>query len=267
MGDAAPTPGDGLPFSDATPGGAPPQAASPEAVAARAASPDGDNAGDPLETIWAMVDAASPEALYEVARVLHAHLHAPEDAATRRIAELGFLAEQLELQSSFESDALDSDALKSDERTHNLPSVLQEVYELERRFAGVDAPSAEVLAWRYGSWRRACYAAYGLRADGSKRAPGTPWLTAIPDDSKGKPYTEEECIRSVRACAAEIGRIPSSSAYSEWYLNTRARARARGQQVRIASNRRILAVLGPERGRRDGWKIVRRRVFGDARSC
>jgi hypothetical protein len=69
-------------------------------------------------------------------------------------------------------------------------------------------------------------------------------------------------VASVRACAEAIGRRPTSSTYSEWRINRRARARAAGEKVRLAPVRRILALLAPERGERDGWKIVLAKVFG-----
>jgi len=141
--------------------------------------------------------------------------------------------------------------------------VTAESYDGQRARLAPGAPSAETLARRYGSWKRACYAAYGLRIDGSKNAPGDPWASGVPGRPPAKACTRDECIESVRLCAREIGRRPSSNAYAyaKWRAYRRARARAAGETVRIASVRRILKVLAPERGERDGWRIVLKKTL------
>jgi hypothetical protein len=208
---------------------------------------------DPLRSLNAMIAAAADmeqwQALEDVARALHAHLYEPKTAAARRVAELGFLAEVLRVH-------------PQDPR--RLPTVKEEIYDEQRIARAPGAPIAETLARHYGGWKRACYAAYGLRIDGSKSEPGTPWPTALPGKALPSSYTRDECVASVVACAEAIGRIPTSTMYAEWRLNRFARARERGENVRLASPRRILATLAPERGHRDGWKIVRRKVFAES---
>lgn len=194
-----------------------------------------------------MIAATPLGAVQAVAQALQNRLNEPKSAAARRVAELGLLAACLETQV---------------QEPWLLPSITADYYDEQRQRIAPDAPSAETLARRYGSWKRASYAAYGLRIDGSKSAPGAPWATGVPGKPPPKPFSREECIASVQLCAAEIGRRPSSSAYAKWRANRRARARAAGQEVRIAPMRRILALLAPRRGERDGWRIVLRVVFG-----
>jgi hypothetical protein len=202
---------------------------------------------DPLRSIRAMIAVTPDQALKAVAHALHARLNAPESALKRRVAELGFLAAQLE---------------EHPQNPNVLPSLRQEIYDETRRRAAPKAPSSEVLAKRYGSWKRACYAAYGLRIDGSKNAPGLPWPAMWSGKSATGKYTRAECVASVELCGAAIGRRPTSFAYNEWRINRLARARAKGEDIRVASVGRILAVLAPERGDRNGWQIVLAKVFG-----
>lgn len=211
--------------------------------------PDGDR--DPLRSLLAMIAAAPPEALREVARALQNKLNEPKSAAARRVAELGLLAICLD---------------EHPQEPGLTPRVPAELYDAERLRRAPNAPSAETLARRFGSWKRACYAAYGLRIDGSKSAPGDPWASGVPGKAPGRPYRRDECIESVRLCASEIGRRPSSSAYAEWRANRRARARAAGETARIASVRRILKLLAPGRGARDGWRIVLKKVWDEGSS-
>jgi hypothetical protein len=188
-----------------------------------------------------MLAAAPPGALEEVARALQNKLNEPRSAAARRVSELGLLAVCLD---------------EHPQEAGLSPRVPGDVYDLERARSAPDAPSAETLARRFGSWKRACYAASGLRIDGSKSGAGHAWASGLPGKRRGEPYNRAECIESVRLCAEAIGRRPSSHAYSAWRMNRRARARAAGGQVRLAPMRRILAVLAPGRGERDGWRIV-----------
>lgn len=195
-----------------------------------------------------MFDAAPAALLEPVARALHARLHAPLDAKARRVAELGFLAEQLE---------------REPQDPNFLPRLKQDTYEERRRRLAPNAPSAETLVRLYSSWKHACYAAYGLRIDGSKDGRGLPWPTIMNGLNRGTSCTREECIESIGLCAEALGRRPMSGAYREWRLNRLARARQSGQEVRLASIRQILTQLAPERGHREGWQIALGQVFGD----
>lgn len=196
---------------------------------------------DPLRSIRAMIDAAPIDAVQEIARGLQDRLYQPQSAAACRVAELGLLAYCLAEQPQ--------DPWLG-------PQVTADYYDEQRALRATDAPSAETLARRYGSWKRACYAAYGLRIDGSKSESGLPWASSIQGQPPRIPYSREECIESVRLCAEAIGRRPSSSAYATWRRNRRARARAAGEKIRLAPVRRILKLLASERGERDGWRIV-----------
>ena len=194
-----------------------------------------------------MIKAAPAEAMLEVASALHARLNAPATPAQRRVSELGALAALLD---------------EHPQDPDYLPSVTEDDYDQRQIRTGSTAPSAETLARRYGGWSRACVAAWTLQIDGTKREPGAnPWPSPILGKRAVPEYTRDECIASIQACAKAIGRRPSSSDFITWRINRLARARSRGEAVRIAYFGRILQVLAPERGERDGWKIALGRAF------
>ena len=194
-----------------------------------------------------MIELAPEEALHDVALALHARLNAPATAAERRVADLGLLAALLDEQPQ------DPDYL---------PRVKQEDYDEKRIQTGSSAPSAETLARRFGTWSRACVAAWTLQIDGTRGEAGAnPWPGPFPGKRATAPYTRAECVSSIRACTDALRRRPSSWAYNAWRINRLARARSRGEAVRIASVGRILQVLAPERGDGDGWQIALSRAI------
>lgn len=192
-----------------------------------------------LQPLRAMTARLAPMALAELAAALHARIYQPELARTRRLKELGPLARLLDTH------------LQPPERR---PYVERKIYEATYDVEG--APAAALLVEHYGSWKRACYAAWTLHEDGSWTEGGLPWPTTV----KGKPataaYTAKECVASIHACAEAISRIPSSMDYLRWRANRVARARRQGASIRLASVARILALLAPERGKQDGWQIA-----------
>ena len=103
------------------------------------------------------------------------------------------------------------------------PTITQAEYDERRPRQSMTGP---VLAQKYGGWKRACKAAYGLRADGRTRGRSHhAWPAAGRGESRVRPYTHEEVIRAVRACALELARRPSSSTYVRWSAAKRRLAR------------------------------------------
>jgi hypothetical protein len=189
-------------------------------------------------------------AVVELASALHARLYAPAEAKERRWKELGMLAVLLE---------------EHLQPATKLPYVERQHYEARRVTGSRDAPPAARLQERYGSWKRACYAAWTLKPDGSWIEAGRPWPSYILGKPRNDPYTVEECVETVRACAEALGRIPSSYDFFRWRQNRVARGRRRGAPVRLARYDVILKLLAPHRGKRDGWQIVLETVFPRAR--
>lgn len=199
---------------------------------------------DPLRSIRAMLAAAPSSALIEVGRALQAKLNQSTSPSEQRLGQLGLLAT----------------CVRAEARAgRGWRAVTIESYEARRRLCP-GAPSAETLARRYGSWKGTCRAASLLRTDGSVPRRGA-WVAGVSARPRTKPYSRQECIDSVRA-ATVIGRRPSSSAYAAWRRNRMARARASGEEIRLAPVRRILVELAPERDQRDGWRIVLEKALG-----
>lgn len=176
-------------------------------------------------------------------RAAHQRLFAPQTFAQRRAAELGFLAKLLD------------EVPQSPDR---LPYVQRAEYDKRRPTEAPDAPLSARLVERYGSWRKACYVAWGLLPDGSNRYIKGP-VTGRP---RPAPYTREEAVASVLQCAEAIGHIPSSGEYHTWQLACRRRAREQGRSVRLARYGSMLNLIAPDRTRRNGWQLVVERIFG-----
>jgi hypothetical protein len=191
-----------------------------------------------------MLDRLSLESLEELGRALHERLNAPPTAATRRVKALGPLTKLLEEVPQFPGD---------------LPYVPRNLYD-ERRAAQPSAgPPSARLQEQFGSWTRACHAAWGLRDDGRSWGPGEPWARP---PRRPKNYSAEEATASVRACAAAIGRIPTSQDYHVWVMNSRRRARSSGQDTRpLVHYSSVMRLLAPDRMRGNGWQLVLSRVF------
>jgi hypothetical protein len=191
-----------------------------------------------LAPLRAMIDLLSPQAREELGLVLHARLHRPKTAATRRVEELGLLARLLD---------------EYPQPPGHLPYVERKLYDERRLRERPGAPTSARLQRKFRTWRRACDAAWGLREDGRSRGSGMAWtrLRRHPQN-----YRVEEAIASVRASAEVFGRIPSSWEYHQWIINRRRRARDSGQTTHpFVPYKRVLGLVASDRSGRDGWQL------------
>jgi hypothetical protein len=85
---------------------------------------------------------------------------------------------------------------------------------------------------------------------------------AFPGHARALTYGTTSCLDSVRACAAAIGRTPTSQDYMNWARARRRNARERGRSPEVPSFNVVLRILAPDRKSRDGWRLVKDRVFG-----
>lgn len=223
-------------------------------VAVAAAAPDGDDEDarrPPVELVLAMLAAASERPRREIHRLLAAELQPPPTAAQQRLAELSFLCSLLD------GPVVDGSEFRQCERLE---------YE---RLRPPGAPSSRHLVETYGSWPRACRAAYGLQADGTTTGPGRPWPGTRRGEPKPGRYTRDEAIAVVQRCAAElraagITKVPTSWQYDEWVRRHKLEAERRGQTVRLPSAK-VLYRLFPQRRRgRTKWQTVMRAAGLDA---
>ncbi len=166
-----------------------------------------------------MLDALGPVGLRELELWLQADLAEGRQAADERASELGALASML--------NALTPAAGWS------YPTIKQAEYD-NRRPEG--ARAGRRLAEKYGGWKRACKAAYGLEADGRTRGRlHHAWPATARGEPRVQPYTRDEVIRAVRACALELACWPSSSTYVRWSAGKRRLARVNNISSRIPS--------------------------------
>ncbi|PTL56131.1 hypothetical protein C7Y72_14145 [Paraconexibacter algicola] len=203
-----------------------------------------------VDVVMGVVCELDAAARVELERALTLTLQTPTTAAQRRWAELGTLAQLLESDGVPFDDPDTIRALRAelreleahrrrlpaaerplvDERLRSLrkrarervgvPVVSQALYD-ERRPPG--SPPGETLARRYGTWLKACRAAYGLQPDGSTTGPGRPWAVSM-HAARGVPlYTREGCLAAVARCARALLRRPTSSDYVHWQRAQRAR--------------------------------------------
>jgi hypothetical protein len=182
-----------------------------------------------------MVDALEIDAVRELELVLGARLAVPPPApAERHETELGFLASILALP-----EAMDPTSPRSTPR--------QSWYD-EHRPPG--SPSGRRLCKVYKSWTKACRAAGGHvdPASGAKS-----WTHGRSGKRAAPRYTRKEVVRAVIACAAAIGRMPSSHAYYMWAAEQRRRAKKTGAAARYPAQRTVEHHVG-------GWAEVRRAV-------
>lgn len=185
-----------------------------------------------------MTAVASVEALKVVALRLHAKLYAPAHARERRVAELGFLSKLL------------------DEIPHepgHLAVIERQIYD-ERHVEAPEAPLSARLTERYGSWRRACYAAWTLRQDGRWTEGGFPWTTLSVGEAQSRPYTVEEAIEAVRLATDSLGFVPSSTQYTRWQQSRKVKARSKGLVIRLPRHSRICQLLAPSAAPGQGWR-------------
>jgi hypothetical protein len=173
------------------------------------------------QVVLAMLAELDRVALAEVERALLERLRQPVSAADRRATELGLLA-----------SLLNSQPLDANGRTPVIPA---KDYDALRISTGSEAPTAETLAAKFGSWRKACRHAYGMRQDGSySSSPSRPWSNAM----LGKPkrlYVRDDVVAAVRGCGLALGRVPSVNDYLRWARRQRAKARQSGLQVTAPS--------------------------------
>lgn len=190
-----------------------------------------------------MIDKLPAESIEELARSLHARLNPPPSAAERRVRELGFLAQLLDELPQYPGQ---------------MPYVARRVYDERRKLNEPSAPPSARLQERFGSWARACNAAWGLRGDGRSIGDRDAWARP----RRGEPYRLDEAEASIRLCAAALGHVPSSKEYHQWVIARRARARTTGESVRIAHLSTVYRLIAPDRASRNGWRLVISRIFG-----
>lgn len=208
-----------------------------------------DDANNHLAPIRAMVEVLDPGSREALARALHQHVHAPRSPVERRLAELGPLARLLDEQP---------------QPPERLPYIQRKAYDQRRAQRGA-GPSSEWLTDRYGSWQRACWAAWTLLRDGRKPLGGPPYPRHHPNGKRPVTYTADECIVSVQACAAALGHPPSSSEYHRWSIERKRQAREAGQELRIARMSIVLRALAPEDAPpREKWLTARTRALAAA---
>lgn len=207
--------------------------------------PETQAAHEPLAPLLAMVALLPPDVVHEIARALHAKLNAPPTAAKRRVTDLALLARLLD---------------ELPQHPGRLPYVPRNLYESRRSRDHADGPTSRYLQERFGSWQRACCAAWGLRDDGRCWAPEQPWPRVRRSATN---YVKSEAVASVRSCTTAVGHIPSSHEYHHWVMNRRARARAVGGNIRpYVLHATVLRLLAADRSGGNGWQLVISRVFG-----
>jgi hypothetical protein len=204
---------------------------------------DGGDGRRSVEVVLAMLRSASPRTGHEIQQLLAAELQCPPTAAEQRIAELSFLSSLLE------GPLLDGrDFCDCNRRDYD-------------KVRPTSAPSSRRLVDTYGSWSRACRAAYGLQADGTTTGPGKPW----PNPDRGEPrsdvYTREEAIAAVTLCANELraaGLIgaPTSWQYDEWVRRRKLRAKKRGKTLRLPYARNIYRWFSKRVRGRSRWQTI-----------
>jgi hypothetical protein len=197
-----------------------------------------------LVPLLAMIERLPQDARAEIGRALHAKLNAPPTAAERRVKDLRFLAQLLD---------------ERPQHPEGLPYIPRTLYDERRGLDPSAAPPSARLQERFGSWQRACHAAWGLLEDGRSWGPGQAW-PRVP--RRGKNYELGEAIRSVQACAEALGHIPASSEYHAWVVNRRAHARQRGETSRLVHYATVLRLLAPDRTGGNGWRLAISRVPG-----
>lgn len=197
-----------------------------------------------LAPLIAMINLLPPAAVAEVGRALHAKLNAPPTAAERRGADLGFLARLLD---------------EKPQHPDQLPYIPRMMYDARRARNQSAGPPSARLQEKFGSWARACHAAWGLLPDGRSWGRGEPWPRP---PRHPKNYEREEAVASVRRCRKALGHIPSASEYHAWIQNRRARARITGTTVRpFAPYSTLMRLLAPDRANGNGMRLVVERVF------
>lgn len=186
-----------------------------------------------------MLDVLGPVGLRELELWLQADLAEGRDVADKRASELGALASMLNALAPAPG--------------WGYPTIKQSEYD-KRRPQG--ARAGRRLAEKYGGWKRACKAAYGLKTDGRARSRSQhAWPPPVARGGlRVQPYTRDEVIWAVRRCGLELACRPSSSTYVRWSAAKRRLARVNNTSARIASIGAVYRHF-PSRGR-DRWRRV-----------
>lgn len=185
----------------------------------------------------AMLDRLPAAAVWELERALTRQLRRVPTAAEERVRELGPLARLL----------AERGRPATGTREASEPEVAAAWLVVERAVYDAhgpdDAARSGLLVERYGSWRKACRAASGLRADGRTTGPGKPWRSTAGVGPR-RIYGNEDLVAAIRACARALGRRPSSSDYARWCRARRAYLRQGGSSDRVPTLPVILARFG-----------------------
>jgi hypothetical protein len=188
--------------------------------------------------VEAMLGALGSVGLRELELWVQADLADDMTAADRRAAELGPLASMLNVLAPLPG--------------WSYPTIKQAEYDRRRARGAMTGP---VLATRYGGWKRACKAAYGLKADGRTRGRSHhAWPNTLRGEPRVEPYTRDEVIRAVRACGLELTCRPSSSTYVRGSAAKRRLARVNNVDVRIPSINAVYRHFPA--GGRERWRRV-----------
>jgi hypothetical protein len=189
-----------------------------------------------LDAIAAMLALLDEDALTEIERALVLTLRPADSPTARRVAELGFLAELL--------------SRTPRERGFKISYAAREDHD---RLRPPDAPASARLVERYGSWRAACWHAYGQLPDGRWLGPSRPWPSALRGQARIRPYTREEVLASIRHCARELRRRPTHTDYERWLRAKRRRALLTGKMIRLAGHSAIYRHFPASTG---GWNAA-----------
>jgi len=172
-----------------------------------------------VHALLVMLDSATDFGAVELESALGALLKGPAPTTTElRVAELSALSQLLESE------------LAVTYACHRIApvQVSQRAYDATRP---PGAPTSETLIKRHGGekkdgWSWACRAAWGLLPDGRKTRPGSGWASGLRGKKRPPRSDRDLVIRSIRECAFELLRRPSSNVYVEWLAAHRRRAKS-----------------------------------------
>ena len=124
-----------------------------------------------------------------------------------------------------------------------------------------EAPLSARLIERYGSFRAACWHAYGLLEDGRWLGPSRPWPTVGVGEYRVRAYSREEVLDSIRQCARELRLTTiNSTDYFRWLAAKRRNARLQGREIRLAGQTAIYRHFPVSSG---GWNAAVRAAMED----
>jgi hypothetical protein len=194
-----------------------PVPAAPGAPTAAAGLVDPTEPTPAVHALLVMLDSATDFGVVELENALGALMKGPAPtSAEQRVAELSALSQLLESELAVRYAG------------HRIApvQVSQRAYDATRP---PGAPTAETLIKRHGGekkdgWSWACRAAWGLLPDGRKTKPGCGWASGLRGRKRGPRSDRDLVIRSIRECAFELLRRPSSNVYIEWLAAHRRRA-------------------------------------------